>query len=130
MRHPVESFLLLLTNSPSHCCQIYAVAPVKISESPASRTAIVEHLYNFPPREDLVMMFTNREDIIFAYMQCLAQSVGRSQLKCVPSKISRRELFVGQVLKPKVWLLDWCNMGRERLGTAHIVACEMMDVGL
>lgn len=26
----------------------YDVAPVKISESPASNTAIVEHLYNFP----------------------------------------------------------------------------------
>ena len=27
---------------------IHAVAPVKISESPASNTAIVEHLYSFP----------------------------------------------------------------------------------
>ena len=27
---------------------IYAVAPVKMSESPASKTAIVEHRYNFP----------------------------------------------------------------------------------
>jgi len=28
--------------------QTYAVAPVKMSESPASNTAMVEHLYSFP----------------------------------------------------------------------------------
>ena len=36
----------LLPNAANRC--FYDVAPVKISESPASNTAIVEHLYSFP----------------------------------------------------------------------------------
>ena len=45
--HGARPSLRILATAEAISC-IYDVAPVKISESPASSTAIVEHLYSFP----------------------------------------------------------------------------------
>jgi len=87
----------------------YCVWPLKISESPASKTAIVEHLYSFPHAVPSSIYVNN-------------------QYKCCPSKALCRTSSQGYPQDRSLVVEREVGKPQKGRGVAYVVASEVVNV--
>lgn len=105
----------------------YAEAPLKISESPASSTAIVEHLYSFP--HAVPSSICKRKS---AYSFYPPKSYMKTSSLGIPYRLEKSGRWAAEQKSSVVWTKQ-CRKGkakRRRIGVAYVVTGEVVNVGL